>query len=425
MKSYQHINKCRICKSTDLQKTIDLGKTPLANAFLSESQLTDKETYYPLRTYFCNKCHLLQLGDIVPPEILFKDYVYVSSTSPVFIRHFTDFTEKILHRFKLNNKSLVIDIGSNDGILLKPFLKKNLRVLGIEPAANIAKIAQKKGIETITRFFSIMLARQVSHKYGLADLITATNVFAHINDINEVAEGIKIMLSTDGVFIIEAPYLINFLKQNLFDTIYHEHLSYYALSPLIFFFKLHQMYVFDAEIVDSHGGSLRIYMAKEGAKYKINSSIQKFISLEKHWKLDKKSTYLNFAVKINRTKIALIDLLKKIKSQNKVIAGFGAPAKGNTLLNYFGIGCRILDYIVDDSVYKQGLYTPGTHIPIVSPERLVNHPPDYLIILAWNFADAIMKRFTSLHKQGMKYILPVPRPCIIYIIFILMDSFWV
>lgn len=403
---------CRFCKNSHFKKVFSFGPTPLANAFLKKSELNKKENFYPLDVYFCLSCHLLQLRDIVSPEILFKDYVYVSSTSSVFVRHFQDFARDITQRFRLNKESLVIDIGSNDGILLIPFKKFGTRVLGIEPAKNIAKIANKQGIKTLPHFFNTDLAKSVLKKYGSVSIITATNVFAHINDLDELVNGVKQLLHQEGVFIIEVPYLVDFLYKNLFDTVYHEHLSYIAISPLNIYFNRMGMKIFDVQRIDSHGGSIRVFIAKKESTFEITSSVSKLVISEKTLNLDHIKIYIEFAKKIEKNKIKLLKLLNQLKRQNKKIIGYGAPAKGNTLLNYFQIDHKILDYIADDSEYKQGLYTPGTHIPVLSPKKISQQEPDYILILAWNFAESIIKKYRQFYQRGGKFIIPVPEPYI-------------
>lgn len=413
MKIISRNTGCRMCKSKRLTKILKFGPQPPANAFLKKSDLNKKEAYYPLDVYFCRDCHLVQLCDIVSPEILFKDYLYVSSTSPVFIKHFEDFAKNIKRRFHLNRNSLIIDIGSNDGILLKPCAKLGLRVLGVEPAENIAKMARYNGIDTISEYFNLPLVNKIKQKCGQADIITANNVFAHINNIDEVCTGVYELLKPKGVFIIEAPYIVDFLTKNLFDTVYHEHLSYLALQPLIRFFTKWCMILFDVERIPTHGGSIRIYVAKTGSGYIQSERVRKLLILEEEQKLHQLSTYLQFAQRIEKNKQELKQLLSKLKKSNKTIIGFGAPAKGNTLLNYFEINGRYLDYIVDDSVYKQGLFTPGTHIPVVSPQKLTAKLPDYILILAWNFTKSILDKYKRLQKLGVKFIVPVPKPQII------------
>lgn len=407
------LNVCRVCKTKNLSKVLTLGPTPLANAFLSKKQVDSEELFFPLDVYFCKNCSFLQLGHVVDPTILFGNYVYVSSTSKVFINHFEEFAESVFPRFCLNKDSLVIDIGSNDGVLLKPFKRLGAKVLGIEPAKHIAELAQKEGISTIAQFFSVNLAKQIVKKYGNAKVVTATNVFAHIDDLDEVINGLKILLDKDGVFIMEAPYLIDFIEKKYFDLVYHEHLSYWAVDPLIRLFKRFNMKIFNVEKVAVHGGTIRVFVEKQNGSYKIEKRVQNFLNQEKQMKLADIKTYYKFAKKINENKVQLIALLTKLKNKNKRIAGYGAPAKGNTLLNYFGIGSEILDYIVDDSPWKQGLYTPGKRIPVVSPERLYEDKVDYLLILAWNFADSIMKMHGKFKENGGKFIVPVPKPEIV------------
>lgn len=413
MKEISKKNTCRVCTQNVLKKVLTLGPTPLANAFLTEEQTNEREKFYPLDVYFCTNCSFLQLGHVVSPQILFGDYVYVSSTSKVFIKHFEQFAEKVYKRLSLNSDSFVIDIGSNDGILLKPYKKLGAKVLGIEPAIKIAQIARSKGINTVSEFFGIKLAHSVVKKFGKADVITATNVFAHIDNLDEVIEGLKVLLNDNGVFIMEAPYLIDFLQKRYFDLVYHEHLSYWSVDTLISIFNRFNMTVFHVEKVSVHGGSIRVFIKKKMGKYAIDKSVKQFLQKEKSQKLHLLQTYQLFAKKIMENRIQLLKLLTKIKLQGKTIAGYGAPAKATTLMHYFKIGSEFIDYIVDDSPYKQNLYTPGMHIPVVSVKTLRNNPPDYLLILAWNFAEPIMKTHQWYKEKGNKFILPAPRPRIV------------
>lgn len=404
---------CRVCKKSSLEKVLTLGPTPLANAFLTKLQLDEPEYFYPLDLYFCNNCGFIQLGHVVSPEVLFGNYVYVSSTSPVFINHFRKMANYVFSRFLSGKESLVIDIGSNDGILLKPFKNKGAKVLGIEPAGHIAKIAEKAGIETIPEFFSAQLARRIVKQKGQANIITATNVFAHIDDLDEVIESLKILLNKDGVFIMEAPYLIDFIEKRYFDLVYHEHLSYWSVNSLITLFKRFNMVVFDVQKVPVHGGTIRVYIKKTEGKHDVEKSVQEFLRQEIAVKLTEKKTYLDYANLVLDNKVKLLILLADLKTKGKTVAAYGAPAKGNTLLNYFGIGQEFLDFIVEDSPFKQGLYTPGKHIPVVSPKILYEKKPDYLLILAWNFAEPIMKMHKRFKTEGGKFIIPVPKPVII------------
>lgn len=403
-------DSCRVCKSKNLSKVLTLGPTPLANAFLTKKQADLEENFFPLDVYFCNNCSFLQLGHVVSPVVLFSDYVYVSSTSKVFIAHFEEFAKSVFPRFSLNSKSLVIDIGSNDGILLKPFKKLGAKVLGIEPAKKIAEVAKKDGIETVSEFFNVKLAKKIVKEKGQAKIVTANNVFAHIDDLDEVIEGLKILLSDDGVFIMEAPYLIDFIQRRYFDLVYHEHLSYWAIKPLITLFKRFNMVVFDVQKVDAHGGTIRVFIKKKEGPYKTEKNVTHFLALEKKEKLEKINTYLNFAKKIQENKMKLIKLLGSLKANGQKIAAYGAPAKGNTLLNFFSIGTEILDFVVDDNPWKQGLYTPGKRIPVVPSEFIYKERPDYILILAWNFADSIIKMHYKYKESGGKFLIPVPEP---------------
>lgn len=406
----KRITECRVCKNKNLSQVLSFGPTPLANAFLSPKEIDSPEYYYPLDVYYCENCSFLQLGHVVSPTVLFGNYVYVSSTSPVFVNHFKKFADEVSQRFFLNKKSLVIDIGSNDGILLKPFKSLGIRVLGIEPASHIAKLAEKEGINTMPEFFSVKLAKKIVKKEGKAKIVTATNVFAHIDNLDEVVNGVKILLEDDGIFIIEAPYLIDFIEKRYFDLVYHEHLSYWSVKSLDKLFRRLGMMVFDVQKVDVHGGSIRVFVKKTKGHQKIERNVSTFFDREKKAKLDNKKTYLNFASLVLENRVKLMDLLTKLKLKNKRIVGYGAPAKGNTLLNYFKIGTDILDYIVDDSPFKQGLFAPGTHIPVVSSDKLKEEKPDYILILAWNFANPIMEKYAWFEKNGGKFIIPVPKP---------------
>ncbi len=407
------VTHCRVCKSIQLSKVLSFGPTPLANAFLTKKELDFPEAFYPLNLYLCNLCGLLQLSHVVSPHVLFKNYVYASSTSPVFVNHFKEFARGISSRFNLKKNSLIVDIGSNDGILLKPFKEIGMKVIGIEPASSIAKIARRKGIETVEEFFSENLANKILDSKGTAKIITATNVFAHINDLDEIIKGADKLMGKNGIFIIEVPYLIDFLEKRYFDLVYHEHLSYWAVSPLVKLFNRFNMTIFDIQKVNSHGGSIRVFVKKNKGNFKIEKSVSEFVKSERKMRLNKVSTYIDFGKLVLQNKMELVTLLTEVKLFNKKVIGYGAPAKGNTLLNYFKIGSEILDYIIDDSPLKQGLYTPGTHIPVVPPKILDKHKPDYILILAWNFAQSIIVKYQSFRENGGRFIIPVPIPKIV------------
>ncbi len=408
-----HKSTCRICKGKNLSRVLSFGPTPPANAFLKTDELSRSESYYPLDVNLCTDCGLVQLADVVDPRILFKEYVYVSSTSPVFVAHFDAFATTVFARFNLSQKSFVVDIGSNDGILLKPFKKLGARVLGVEPDTRIAGLARKAGIPTVSEFFTPLMAKKLIKKYGQADVVTATNVFAHIDDIHAVAQGVKTLLKREGVFIVEVPYLVDFLDKNLFDTVYHEHLSYFSVSALSRFFEGVGMKIVDVERVASHGGSLRVFVKKKSATGTPSVATQELIALEKLRGLREEKVYREYELRILENRAKLLSLLTGLKRSGKRIAGYGAPAKGNTLLNFFSIGTELLDYIVDDSPHKQGRHTPGKRIPVISSTLLVDSPPDYLLILAWNFAPSIIAKNEAFRKGGGKFIIPVPVPRII------------
>lgn len=403
---------CRACRGTNLTMILSLGKMPPANAFLNKNDLKKKETSFPLDVYFCRTCGLVQLKDIVSPTFLFRNYVYVSSTSPLFIAHFKSFADSVRQRFDLSPGSLVVDIGSNDGILLRPFKEFGMKVLGVDPALKIAEEATKNGIETWPEFFTPELAKKIVKKKGNARIITATNVFAHVNDLDSLLTGVKELLAANGVLIIEAPYLVDFIEKNLFDTIYHEHVSYLAVKPLTVLFKRLGMEIFDVEKSSSHGGSLRVFVQKNGGGHSIKKSVEEFVETEKEKGLYSIKTYRDFAKKVDKNRKELKALLVGLRSKGKKIVGYGAPAKGNTLLNYAGINSE-LDYIIDDSPWKQNLYTPGTHIPVVAYAKVELENPEYVLILAWNFASQIIEKLKSLKKRGTKFIVPVPNPKII------------
>lgn len=406
------LRQCRVCRGNNLSEVISFGMSPLANAFLKKDQIDSREYFYPLTLVFCENCRFLQLGHVVSPNLLFDEYVYVSSTSSVFVKHFENFGRKLVSKFGLNGESLVVDIGSNDGILLRPLKEMGISVMGVEPAKHIAKLARDSGIPTTADWFNLSTAGKIKKEIGSADIITGTNVFAHIHDLDEVLRGVNGLLKEDGVFITESPYLVDFIKKSYFDLVYHEHLSYWSIRSLSVLFARFNMEIFYVEKVPVHGGSVRVYAKKKGGKHKLDKSVKSFLAKEKSLGLGKKQTYQKYELKILGNKRKVIDLLTKLKKQNKTIVGYGAPAKGNTLLNYFKIGNETLDYIVDDSKFKQGLYTPGTHIPVVSSEMLKIKQPDYVFILAWNFSESIISSLSWLRKKKVKFIVPVPSPSI-------------
>ncbi|MAM42373.1 MAG: SAM-dependent methyltransferase [Thaumarchaeota archaeon] len=399
---------CRLCKSTDMIKFLSLGKTPLANSYLKPEELKIPEPSYPLETYFCQDCGLVQLLDIIPGEVLFRNYLYISSTAPSYIEHFTKYAQDIVKRFDLTDESFVIEFGSNDGILLKPLKNLGIKTLGVDPAENIAKIAESDGIETFVDFFTEDNAKIILEKYGPADIITSANVFAHIDDLDDVLRGVSVLLKDDGIFVAEATYMVNMLEKKYFDLIYHEHVSYYCIRPLQRFFEKFDMEIFDVEDISTAGGSIRVYAKRKIGKHNITESVSNHLALENRLKMDQAVTYKNYGNEIEKCKNEIMKLLLQLKDDGKTIVGYGAAAKGNTLLNYFGIGTDILDYVVDIAEIKHGLFTPGKHIPILPTEKIDEDNPDYVLILAWNFADDIMKKHEQYRTNGGKFIIPLP-----------------
>ena len=402
---------CRVCGGKELHKFLSLGPTPLANSFLRKNQLDNPEDFYPLDMYFCSNCYLVQLLDVVSPKVMFKEYAYVTGASKPMQAHFTGLAEDVIKNFKISKDSLVVDIGSNDGTLLQCFSKFGLRMLGIEPASNIARLAEANGISTLNEFFDEESAVKLRKEYGSADIITATNVFAHVDNLESILSGINHLLSNNGVFIIEFPYLLNLLNNMEFDTIYHEHLSYFAVHPLIYLFRKFGMEVVDIKQIPVHGGSIRVFVQRSAKQQSQN--VVKLLSMEQEAKLISFKTYLKFANETSLLKEKLVRLLKRLKREGARITGYGATAKGNTLLNYCEIGTDVLDYITDTTPFKQGCYTPGMHIPIFPEEKFHEEPPDYAILLAWNYADAILQKESEYRQNGGKFILPIPEPRVI------------
>jgi nucleoside-diphosphate-sugar epimerase/SAM-dependent methyltransferase len=404
---------CRLCGNTDLKNIISLGKTPLANSLLTKEELTKEKGMYPLEVMYCSKCHNCQLSYIVPRDELFKSYPYVTSTTKTFRDHFGKMAEDITKEYNLGNQSLVVDIGSNDGLLLKNFNEFGINTIGVEPARNIAEIAIKNGVKTIVNYFNDESVNEIIKSEGYADIITANNVFAHTKDLENMVFNVKKLLKGPGIFIIEVQYLLDTIKNLTFDNIYHEHIHYFSLFPLKKFFEKNGMEIFNVQHIDSHGGSIRVFIQKKGGSFTIKESVNEFLEGEKAFGLDRLETYESFAKKVYHIKDTLNEYIKKIKSENKRIVGYGAPAKATTLLNFCGIKKDEIDYIVDDNPLKQGLIVPGVKIPIKNREYLETSLPDYILILAWNFAEEIIKNNEAYKEKGVKFIIPLPNPKIV------------
>ncbi|MFA6316811.1 MAG: class I SAM-dependent methyltransferase [Elusimicrobiota bacterium] len=399
---------CRLCGNPDLVEVLKLTPTPPANAFVKESERGKPQQTFPLDFFLCKACGHLQMLDVVDPAVLFEDYVYVSGTSPVFVKHFEKYAEAVLTRYSVKPDSLVVDIGSNDGTLLKFFQKAGMRVLGIDPAKEIARQANASGVETLPVFFTERLAGELRVQRGPASVVTANNVFAHSDDLKGMLAGIQTLLADDGVFVFEVSYLLDVYTKTLFDTMYHEHVAYHSVRPLRDFFKAHGMELIAAERVDSHGGSLRGTAQLARGPRRPDPSVEALIAEEARVGLQTSETLKAFGAKIDGVKASLQKLLKDLKAQGKRIAGFGAPAKATTLMYHFGLGPDLIDFIVDDSPWKQGLFSPGLHIPVTSSQAILDQKPDYLLILAWNFAEPIMAKQKAFTDMGGRFILPLP-----------------
>jgi hypothetical protein len=396
--------KCAICRNR-ITQFLDLGMMPLANHLLLKEELKKHEKLYPLTLCFCENCGLVQLGQIVSPEVMFKDYLYIPSMSKTLVNHFEELCNTIISQSK-KKQGFVIDIGSNDGSLLRFFKTKNFKVLGVDPAEKIAQAATSAGIETLPVLFNLRKAKEIVKKYGYADVVTATNVFAHVEDLDDIYAGVSHLLADDGVAVVEVSYLRDMMEKTLFDAIYHEHLYYFAIKPLVKLFEKTGLELFKAERINMHGGSLRLWLRKKAKRNtKMSKSVAWLLQEEKKIGLNDLTTYINFKNRIGKIKKTLLKLLLGIKEKNKTIVGFGAPAKGNILLNYFAIDNAILNYIVDSTTYKQFRYAPGVHLQVLPEETIYIDKPDYLLVLAWNFADEIAEKHRNF--KG-KFIIPLP-----------------
>jgi len=401
---------CRFCGTFLKHSFVDLGMSPLSNAYLTEKQLNGAETFYPLHAYVCEKCLLVQLEQFETPEHIFNDYAYFSSYSDTWLNHAKAYTDLMIKRFGINQNSQVVEIASNDGYLLQYFQQRNIPILGIEPAANIAQVAEKKGIPTRILFLGIQTAQTLVKEGKQADLLIANNVLAHTPDINDFVAGLKILLKPKCLFTIEFPHVLQLIKHNQFDTIYHEHFSYLSFKTVEQIFAKHGLKLFDVEELSTHGGSLRIYGQHDNIeKTTISERITALKEKEFKAKLDQIETYLKFGEQVKVTKRQLLHFLIEAKNNGKTIVGYGAPAKGNTLLNYCGLRTDFIDYTVDRNPHKQGLYLPGTHIPIYHPDRIRQTRPDYVLILPWNIKNEIVEQMNDIREWGGQFVVPIPQ----------------
>jgi 2-polyprenyl-3-methyl-5-hydroxy-6-metoxy-1,4-benzoquinol methylase len=410
----QHRAACRFCGELLQISFVDLGMSPFCQTHIESHQLNHMEPFYPLHAWVCGKCFLVQLEEYVAPSNIFSEYAYFSSFSDSWIEHARRYTQLMRERFAISGSSLVMEIASNDGYLLQHFVAAGVPVLGIEPAANVAKVAQGRGIRTEVCFHGRNNADKIVAKYGQADLVLGNNVLAHVPDLNDFVAGMKRLLKPQGVITMEFPHLLRLMEQNQFDTIYHEHFSYFSFLTVSQVFAAHGLTLFDVEEISTHGGSLRIYgRHTEDATKPVSERARELRAREMRLRFDQLETYRDFGEQVKATKRKVLSFLIDLKNRGKHIVGYGAPGKGNTLLNYCGIRTDLLDYTVDKNPYKQGKYTPGTHIPIVSPERIRETKPDYIFILPWNLKDEIVAQMSFVREWGCQFIVPIPEPQIL------------
>ena len=399
---------CRLCGSRLRHTLVDLGMSPPCESFLQADQLDQMELYFPLNVMVCERCYLVQLKEYVSPETIFSEYAYFSSFSTSWVAHSKAYCETITKRLGLGADSFAVELASNDGYLLQHFLPLGVPVLGVEPAANVARAAIEKGVPTRVDFFGVRLALQMVAEGLRADLIIGNNVLAQVPDLNDFVAGIKILLKPEGVVTLEFPHIERLLAENQFDTIYHEHFSYFSLLTIDLMATRHGLRLIDVEELPTHGGSLRVYLANEDSRWATDDRVAELLEREKRHGLTDMTTYTSFAYKAERAKRDLLAFLISAKNEGKRICGYGAPGKGNTLLNYCAIGTDFLDFTVDRNPYKHGRFTPGMHIPIKSIEAIDQAKPDYILILPWNLKDEIIKQLHHVAAWGAKFVVPIP-----------------
>lgn len=400
---------CRYCGGESLDCFLSLGEQPPSNSFLRSDQVA-AEVRYPLDVYRCERCALVQLLDVVPAETIFDDYVYLSSTSKALVQHYGRLAEALAARFELRAGGVAVDIGCNDGVLLKGYTQPGLVRIGVEPS-KVAEVASAAGFTVFRGFFGPTLARDIVEKHGSAKVVTATNVFAHVDAIGEFVDGLGPLLGRDGVFVIEAPYLLDMVEQTLFDTIYHEHLCYLSLTPIVPFLARHGLEVFDVERVPfgASGPAIRVFVQPVGAGRPVAPSVKQMLEKEAHWGIARPEQYRGFAHKVEQIRTGVLEILGRLKKTGASVGGYGAPAKGNTLLNFLGLTPATIEYIAETNVWKQGLLTPGSHIPILSEEVFLRRMPDYALLLSWNYLDFFLGQSEYIRRGG-RFIVPLPSP---------------
>ncbi len=404
---------CRFCGAGLRRTFVDLGMSPLCESYPSRADLNRGEKYYPLHVYVCEQCFLVQLEQYESAENIFSDYAYFSSYSDSWLKHAENYCNRMIARFGLSGQSFVVEVASNDGYLLQYFVECNVPVLGIEPAANVAKAAVEKRVPTLVRFFGAQLAEELAAEGRCADLVLGNNVLAQVPDLNDFVEGLKILLKPDGVLTLEFPHLLRLIERNEFDTIYHEHFSYFSMISTVRILEAHGLKVFDVEELATHGGSLRVYACRpESQKHVITPSVRELLDQEQRAGLASAEGYDSFARQVKQTKLAFVEFLLTAAQQGKSVAGYGAPGKSATLLHYCGIGKDLIEYTVDRSQYKQGRFLPGTHIPIYDPSRIRETKPDYVVILPWNLKDEIMEQLQFIREWGGRFVVPIPKVAI-------------
>jgi 2-polyprenyl-3-methyl-5-hydroxy-6-metoxy-1,4-benzoquinol methylase len=404
------VGTCRFCNATLTTSFADLGMSPVSNAFVRAADRDKMEPFFPLHAYVCDGCHLVQLEQFESPERHFnEEYAYFSSYSDSWLAHAKAYCDQMEGLLKLGPKSQVVEIASNDGYLLQYFVKKGIPALGIEPAANVARAAEQKGVKSLVKFFGVKTATELRDSGMKADLLLGNNVLAHVPDLNDFVGGMKVLLAPDGVITMEFPHLLELMRHNQFDTIYHEHFSYLSLSTTRKVFAAHGLRLCDVEQLTTHGGSLRIYACHDdNASRPTTARLEKLAAEERDAGLESTQTYGRFAEQVRETKRRLLEFLIEAKRKGKTVVGYGAPAKGNTLLNYCGVRTDFIDYTVDRSPQKQGTYLPGVHIPVYDPKKIFETKPDYVLILPWNLREEVMSQMAGISAWGGKFVVPIP-----------------